>query len=245
MTIKIGVCGASGKMGRAIIEQISLGDYLVSGKFNSTNNIEDLAVFCQNSQVIIDFSSPEILEKLLYYAIKYNNKLVIGTTGLTEEHLNSMKKASKDIAILYSANMSLGANLLALLASQASSNLGNDFDVEIVEAHHRMKKDSPSGTAIMLGQTIADAKNQQFDKYVVYNRYPNSPRQTNEIGITSIRGGQVYGEHEIFFLGDNEVITIKHQALNRKIFTDGAIKAAQWLSVKNNGLYSMKDILYA
>lgn len=243
MTIKIGICGASGKMGKTIIELIRLGNYLVSGKFNSANQIEDLATFCQNSEVIIDFSSSEILEKLLYYATIHKNKLVIGTTGLTEKQLSCIREASKEIAILYSANMSLGANLIASLVATAAHSLGNDFDVEILEAHHRMKKDSPSGTAIMLGQTIAAAKNQQFDKCVVYNRYPNSLRQTNEIGITSIRGGQVYGEHEIFFLGDNEVITIKHQALNREIFAEGAIKAAQWLFDKNNGLYSMKDIL--
>lgn len=156
--INIGLSGSTGKMGRTIDERIDeFKNCKISAKFSSTNSLYDLDNFCKNSDVIIDFSTPEILEKLLNYALKHNAKLVIGTTGLQPKHFKLLKKAAQTLPILYSANMSIGANLLSYLAKEAKKIL-DDYDVEILEIHHRNKKDSPSGTAIMLAETIASEK---------------------------------------------------------------------------------------
>ncbi|MCC8418027.1 MAG: 4-hydroxy-tetrahydrodipicolinate reductase [Rickettsia endosymbiont of Bryobia graminum] len=240
--INIGLCGSTGKMGKMIIERIGRFDSCkISSTFSRQNNINDLDEFCRNSQVIIDFSNGVLLEKLLESAIKYQNKLVIGTTGFESKLSDLMYSASKDIAILYSANMSLGINLLAILTEKAAKILDKNYDIEILESHHRMKLDIPSGTAIMFGKTLAEARNLDFNKDVIHNRH--GKRLSGEIGIASIRGGQVYGEHEIMFLGVNETISFKHQALNRESFADGAIKAANWIANKKAGLYSMLDVL--
>ncbi|MFU7501483.1 MAG: 4-hydroxy-tetrahydrodipicolinate reductase [Candidatus Tisiphia sp.] len=243
MTVCIGVCGATGKMGQMIIQRMNgFNACTLSTTFTRKNSIDDLAEFCQNSDVIIDFSSSEILEKLLDYAISYNNKLVIGTTGLTQYQLDHLNAASKSLAILYSANMSLGANLLTVLAEKAAKILDNTYDIEILDCHHRMKKDAPSGTAIMLGKAVAKARNLDFDEYAVFDRSQKGQRQPDKIGISSIRGGQVHGEHEVLFLGNNQVLSIKHQALSKESFADGAIQAAIWLFDKPAGLYSMRDM---
>ncbi|XVN43093.1 MAG: 4-hydroxy-tetrahydrodipicolinate reductase [Candidatus Rickettsia vulgarisii] len=240
--INIGLCGSTGKMGQMIIERIGKFDSCkISSTFSRQNNIDDMDEFCRNSEVIIDFSNSSILEKLLDRAIKHKNKLVIGTTGFTEKQFNLLQEASKYIAILYSANMSLGVNLLSVLAEKAAKILDKDYDIEILESHHRMKLDAPSGTAIMLGEILTNARNLDFNKDVKFNRV--GKRLSGEIGITSIRGGWVYGEHEIMFLGNNETITLKHQALNRESFADGAIRAANWIVDKETGLYSMSDVL--
>ena len=235
--INIGLSGSTGKMGKTITERIDkFKDCKISAKFNSTNNLDDLDNFCKNSDVIIDFSTPEILEKLINYALKYNTKLVIGTTGLQPQHFKLLEKAAQTLPILYSANMSIGANLLSYLARKATKIL-DDYDIEILETHHRNKKDSPSGTAIMLAETIASEKGLN----IAFNR-GNRPRSEKEIGISSLRGGNVHGIHEISFLGDNEIITLKHEALNKNSFAIGAIKAAIWLQNKSPALYSMQDI---
>lgn len=244
--INIGLCGANGKMGQAISQRINEAytQFKISFTFTRKNAITELNDLCKNSQLVIDFSSIEILEELLKYSLIHKNKLVIGTTGLSDNHFKLLTKASKDIAILYSPNMSLGANLITILAAEAAKILGEDYDVEILDSHHRFKKDAPSGTAIMLGKSIAAARNVEFDKCAVFDRSAtNRQKLSDEIGFASIRGGSIYGEHEVFFAGDNEVITIKHQALNRKSFADGALKAANWLLSKESGLYSMMDLL--
>ncbi len=243
MTIYIGICGATGKMGQMVIQQMNkFNTCKVSATFSRKNNINNLTEFCHNSDVIIDFSSSEILDKLLDYAIKHNNKLVIGTTNLTKTQLIYLNETSKTSAILYSANMSLGANLLAALAEKAAKILDNNYDIEILDCHHRMKKDAPSGTAIMLGKAVAKVRNLRFDEYAIFNRIQKGQRLSNEISITSIRGGQVHGEHEVLFLGDNQIITLKHQSLNRESFADGAIRAAIWIANKPPGLYSINDM---
>ncbi|CAH0753405.1 unnamed protein product [Bemisia tabaci] len=238
--INIGLCGSTGKMGKMIIERIgSFDSCKISSTFSRQNN--DLDEFCRNCQVIIDFSNGELLEKLLKSAIKYKNKLVIGTTGFESKVSDLMHSASKDIAILYSANMSLGINLLAILTEKAAKILDKNYDIEILESSPRMKLDIPSGTALMLGKTLAEARNIDSKKDVIHNRH--GKRLSGEIGIAAIRGGHVYGEHEIMFLGDNEAISCKHQALNRESFADGAIKAAIWIASKETGFYSMRDVL--
>lgn len=241
--IRIGVCGATGKMGQIILERINqFNGCTLSCTFAKKNNLEELSEFCKHSDVIIDFSSSELLEKLLECSMIYKNKLVIGTTGLTEYQFSLLDEAAKDLSILYSANMSLGANLLAAMAAKLATIFDNNYDVEILDYHHRMKKDAPSGTAIMVGQEIANARGTDFSKYAVFDRSKNGLRQKGQIGIASIRGGAVHGEHEVLFLGDNQVFTIKHQALSRESFADGAIQAALWLSAKPAGFYSMRDI---
>ncbi len=243
MSVAIGICGATGKMGQMIIQKINgYNACTLSATFSRKNNIDDLAEFCRNSEVIIDFSSNEILEKLLDYAIMHNNKLVIGTTGLTNYHLDRLHEVSKNLAIFYSANMSLGANLLAMLAEKAAEILDNTYDIEILDCHHRMKKDAPSGTAIMLGKAVAKIRNLDFNQCVIFDRSVKGQRQVGEIGITSIRGGHLHGEHQVLFLGDNQTITLKHQG-SRESFADGAIQAAIWISDKPPALYSMIDML--
>lgn len=250
--IAIGVCGATGKMGRMIIEKLATvkscrleatfpSQTFPSQTFSSQNKIEDIKDFCCHSQVIIDFSNSEILEKLLQHALIYKNKLVIGTTNLRPQQINLLQESSKELAILYSPNMSLGANLLAQLSAKASEILGSNYDIEIIDYHHRDKKDAPSGTALMLGETLAKTRNLNFTQ-TMFSRHHQGKRRTNEIGIASIRGGQLLGEHEVLFLGDHEVITIKHTALSREAFADGAINAAIWINDKEAGLYSMRDI---
>lgn len=235
--INIGLSGATGKMGRTILERIdNFKNCKISAKFNSTNNLDELDNFCKNSDVVIDFSTPEILEELVNCALKHNTKLVIGTTGLKPLHFTLLKKTAEVLPIIYSANMSLGANLLGYLAKEATKIL-NDYDIEILETHHRAKKDAPSGTAIMLAEVIADEK-----ELITFNR-GNERRKKNEIGIASLRGGNVHGTHEIFFLGDDETITLKHEALNKNSFADGAIKAAIWLQHNRSpNLYSMYEV---
>lgn len=236
MTINIGLSGATGKMGRTILERIdNFKNCKISVKFNSTRDLHELNDLCKNSDVVIDFSTPEILEKLVDSALKYDTKLVIGTTGLTSSQFKLLEKAAKTLPILYSANMSIGANLLGYLAKEATKIL-DDYDIEILEAHHRAKKDAPSGTAIMLAEMVTAEK--ELD--ITFNR-GNKTRRNNEIGISSLRGGNVHGTHEIFFLGDDETITLKHEALNKNSFADGAIRAAIWLQDKQTGLYSMLD----
>lgn len=243
--IKIGLCGATGRMGQAILTRIhKFSNCVISKQFNSTNNLHDLNELCNNSDIIIDFSTKEILEPLISHALKYSTKLVIGTTNLTSNHFELIKTASKDLPILYSANMSLGANLLGILAKKTAQILDDTYDVEILETHHRNKKDAPSGTAIMLGRIIAEAKNLNFNESKIFDRSNNNcVRKASEIGVVSMRGGNVHGVHDINFLGDDEVIILQHQALNKNSFADGAIKSAIWLSSKPAGLYSTLDVL--
>lgn len=234
--INIGLSGATGKMGKAILERINnFKDCKISAKFNSTNNLDELDDFCKNADIVIDFSTPVILEKLIDSALKFNTKLVIGTTNLNPSHFKLLEQAAQNLPILYSANMSVGANLLGYLAREAAKILDN-YDIEILEAHHRAKKDAPSGTAIMLAEMIAAEK-----KLDITLERGNNARKKNQIGIASLRGGNVHGTHEIFFLGEDETITLKHEALNKNSFADGAIKAAMWLYDKPPALYSMFD----
>ncbi len=242
--INIGLCGSTGKMGQMIIQKIDgLDSCKISATFSQKNQIEDFIKFCQNSDVIIDFSNSEILDKLLDYAEIYQNKLIIGTTGLLANQFARLNKLSKKLAILYSTNMSLGANLLAILSEQVAQILDKSYNIEIQECHHRMKKDAPSGTAIMLGKAVAKARNLDFDQVAVYDRSLTGQRLESEIGITAVRGGMVHGEHQILFLGDDEILSLKHQALNKASFADGAILAALWIFDKPAGMYSMRNVL--
>ena len=192
--------------------------------------------------VIIDFSSPAALPGLLEYAVSAKTPAVIATTGLNEAHTALIYKAAKEIPIFFSANMSLGINLLVDLAKRATKVLGDQFDIEIVEKHHNLKKDAPSGTAIMIAEAINEELGNKM--HYVYDRHSvRKPREKTEIGMHSIRGGTIVGEHDVIFAGRDEVITLSHSAGSKQVFAVGSVNAAVFLSGCEKGLYQMSDLL--
>ncbi|MDE7163324.1 MAG: 4-hydroxy-tetrahydrodipicolinate reductase [Clostridia bacterium] len=247
--IKVAVCGACGKMGANVIDILQEDNEAVAacGIDARGGNIGGLKVYSsfgdieEKPDVIIDFSSPAALEGELEYAVKNNVPAVIGSTGFTDEQLAKIKKASEKVAIFRTANFSLGVNLLCELVKRAAQTLGEKFDVEIIEKHHNKKVDAPSGTALML----ADSVNSAFDngKPYVNGREGICGKRGNEIGMHAVRGGTIVGEHDVMFCGEDEIITISHSARSKKVFAAGAVKAAKWLAGKPAGMYQMKDIL--
>lgn len=196
----------------------------------------------ENADVIIDFSNPACLDGILDYAVANNTPAVICTTGFSDDEIKKINYASQKIAVFYSGNMSLGVNLLIELAKQATKVLGNDFDIEIVEKHHNLKVDAPSGTALM----IADGISEELEKepQYVYDRHNyRRKRSKNEIGIHAIRGGTIVGEHDVIFAGHDEVVTISHQSQSKELFATGAINAAVFLKDKPAGMYNMSQML--
>ena len=193
----------------------------------------------ESFDVIIDFSNPANLDMIIDYVSKTKKPVVFATTGYTDEQLKKIDDLSKIAPVLRSANFSLGVILLNRLVKEATPIL-EGFDIEIVEAHHNKKVDSPSGTAKMLLNSAIESTNYT----PVYGRSGYSPRKKTEIGVHSLRGGTVVGEHEVLYLGEDEVITLKHQANSKKIFAVGAIKAARWLEKKPAGFYTMDDVLF-
>lgn len=194
------------------------------------------------ADVLIDFSNPSLLSSLLDFGKKTSTPLVLCTTGYTNEQIKSIKNISHELPIFYSGNMSIGINLIIELAKKAAAVLGNDFDIEIVEQHHNKKIDAPSGTALMIADGISSVLGK--DMNYVYDRHSQrKKRDKNEIGIHSIRGGTIVGEHEVIFAGDQEVIKISHSAQSKAIFARGAVNAAIYLSHKSSGLYDMADLL--
>ncbi len=249
--IRILICGANGKMGQTVKNTAASHSHLevVAGvdkykdilpnPFPVFEHIEDCDV---DVDVIIDFSRPDALEANLAYATKHNTPMVIATTGFSDSQKSEIMHASQKAPLFFSANMSLGVNLQMDLAKRAASFLNNSFDVEIIEKHHNQKVDAPSGTALAL----ADRINEAFlgaKKYVCGRESKNQKRTPGEIGIHAIRGGTVVGEHQVLFLGNDEVFEITHIAQSKQIFAVGAIKAAEFLIGKGPGLYSMKDIV--
>ncbi|MBQ0083460.1 MAG: 4-hydroxy-tetrahydrodipicolinate reductase, partial [Clostridiales bacterium] len=194
------------------------------------------------ADVIIDFSSTANLSGLLEYAKAQKIPAVLATTGYSESDIAAIKAAGKDVPIFFSANMSLGVNLMIGLAKKATEILGDDFDIEIIEKHHNQKVDAPSGTALMIANSVNETKQNKM----VYEYDRHSKRQkraANEIGIHSVRGGTIAGEHEIIFAGAEETVSIKHEAFSRSIFAAGAIKAAKFICGKPNGIYDMNDMI--
>ncbi len=242
--------GCNGKMGKSIVNCVEQRDdcKIIAGVdildvinyfFDVYKSIDD---FKGKVDVIIDFSHPSSLEKLLNYAISTNTPAVIATTGLSDQQIQRINDASKKIPIFFSANMSLGVNLIKELAEKATKVLGPTFDIEIVEAHHNQKIDAPSGTALML----ADAISEQFSTPPTYEFDRHSKRvkrEKDEIGIHAVRGGTIVGEHEIIFAGHDEIIKISHTAMSKEIFATGSINAALFLCGKPSGLYSMNDLI--
>lgn len=194
------------------------------------------------ANVLIDFSNPSLLPSLLSFGEKRKIPLVLCTTGYSKDQVDAINKASEQIPVFYSGNMSLGVNLLIELAKKAAKVLGDSFDIEIIEKHHNHKIDAPSGTALMIADGVSSALNEEM--HYVYDRHSQrKPREKTEIGIHSIRGGTIVGEHDVIFAGPQEVLTISHSAQSRDIFALGAIHAAAFLASKDKGLYNMSDLL--
>lgn len=247
---KIAIAGANGKMGGVIarlaaertdckvIAGIDLNT-APNGSFPIVKSPFDLP---EKPDVIIDFSHPSALEDLLSYCKMNSVPAVFATTGYTEEQISAIKQAAEQIPVFFTFNMSLGINLLVELGKQAARVLGGQFDVEIVEKHHNLKKDAPSGTAIMLAEAINKELGGKMN--YVYDRHSvRKPREANEIGMHSIRGGTIVGEHDIIFAGHDEVITLSHSAGSKEVFAAGAVNAAVYLAGREKGLYDMSDLL--
>lgn len=194
------------------------------------------------ADVIIDFSHPSATRSVLEFAVKTGTPALIATTGISQQDLAFMKEASQEVALFRSANMSIGICLVKDLIKRAAAFLGEDFDIEIVERHHNQKLDAPSGTALALADAINSADNSKYS--YIYDRHSRSARRDpHEIGISSVRGGSIVGDHEVIFAGNNEVLEINHKAISRNIFADGAVRAAFFLKDRKPGLYSMDDLI--
>lgn len=246
---KIFISGCLGAMGKVLQSIISGRDdcKIVAGfdvkagecKFPIYHSFECIT---EDIDVIIDFSHPSCFYNLFDFALSKNIPVVVCTTGLTPEMIADIQKYSKKIPVFFSSNMSLGVNLICELCKTALSVLGDDFDIEIIEQHHNQKLDAPSGTALMVADEINKASNNKY--HYTYDRHSvRQKRDSKEIGIHSIRGGTIVGEHEVIFAGKDEVVTISHSARSKEVFAVGAINASLYLSAVSPGLYNMKDLI--
>lgn len=248
--MKILLSGCNGAVGR-MIDKLSVEseDFEIACgfdiNFDDTGRYviyNDLSQCNEEIDAVIDFSHPNALTSVLCFALDKNLPAVIGTTGLSDDQKASIVKASEKIPVFFTANMSLGVNLLLELAAKAAKVLGNSFDIEIIEKHHNKKIDAPSGTALMIADTISNSLDHQV-KYEYDRHSRRMKRDRNEIGIHAVRGGTIVGEHEVMFAGRDEILTISHTALSKEVFATGAVNAAKYLIGKNAGLYSMKNML--
>lgn len=247
--IKILVCGVAGHMGKNICELLKndaeaeavCGVDLHTPENFSGNVYKNFSEVSEKVDAVIDFSSPACLNDEMEYCLKNNIPAVIAATGYTKEQLAYIDECAKKIAIFRTANFSVGVNLLVKLVKEAAEFLGENFDIEIVEKHHNLKKDAPSGTALML----AESANSAFDekKPYVCGREGNVGARGREIGMHAVRGGTIVGEHEVMFCGEDEIITLAHSARSKKVFAAGAIRAAKWIAGKPAGMYDMRDVL--
>lgn len=238
---RIGIIGSEGAMGRALAQLIGELGHDVSGGIDKGGHPAALA---DASEVLVDFSSPHALEANLHAAIGAGIPLVVGTTGLEERHHRAIDEAARAVPILQTGNTSLGVTLLAHLVREAAARLGPEWDIEIVEMHHRRKVDAPSGTALLLGEAAAAGRGIALDDNRESGRDGQTgPRAEGAIGFASLRGGTVAGEHAVILAGEEERITLAHSAENRAIFARGAVRAAEWLLGKAPGRYSMGDVL--
>jgi 4-hydroxy-tetrahydrodipicolinate reductase len=238
---RIGIIGSEGRMGRALVDAVLAAGEIHAGGIDKGGDVASLAA---TSDVLVDFSSPHALEANLDAAIAAGIPVVVGTTGLEERHHWLVDSAANDIAVLQTGNTSLGVTLLAHLVREAASRLGTDWDIEIVETHHRMKVDAPSGTALLLGEAAAQGRGVGLSESSVCGRDGiTGAREAGTIGFASLRGGTVAGDHAVHFLADNERLSLSHLAENRAIFAKGAIRAAQWLLGKPKGRYTMPEVL--
>jgi 4-hydroxy-tetrahydrodipicolinate reductase len=246
---KVLVCGIGGMMGGNIVALLE-GDKdakVVCGVDLRKPENAKVPIYASFNEVkeevdvVIDFSSPAVLHGELEWAKAHNCPVVLASTGYTKEDLDYIDECSKKIALFRTANFSLGVNLLVKLVKEAAEVLGEKFDVEIIEKHHNQKKDAPSGTALMLADSVKEA----FDgnKEYIYGREGIVGKRGTEIGIHAVRGGTIVGDHDVMFAGEDEIITLSHSARSKKVFANGAIAAAKWIVGKPVGKYDMTDVL--
>ena len=249
--IKLLMHGCNGKMGRMITGNVREDEntVMVAGVDSYTEEANDYPVFSSIDKcdvqvdAVIDFSNSGAVDGLLTYCADNQVPVVLCTTGLTEEQLKRVDEASKKVAILKSANMSLGVNMLLKLLKDATKVLAPaGFDIEIVEKHHNQKLDAPSGTALALADSINEELKNEY-KYTYDRSQERRKREKNEIGISAVRGGTIVGEHEIIFAGEDEVVKFKHTAYSRAVFGKGAVEAAKFLAGKAAGMYDMSDVI--
>jgi 4-hydroxy-tetrahydrodipicolinate reductase len=238
---RIGIIGSEGRMGHALMRAIDAAGHEVAGGVDKGGNVANLA---DTSDVLVDFSAPGALETNLYAAIGAGIPLVIGTTGLEASHHTAIDSAARDLAVLQTGNTSLGVTLLAHLVREAAVRLGPEWDIEIVEMHHRGKVDAPSGTALLLGEVAAEGRGIDLAANSERGRDGHTgARKAGAIGFASLRGGTMAGEHSVILAGEHERITLAHSAEDRMIFATGAVKAAAWLIGQPAGRYTMEQVL--
>lgn len=263
--LKVGILGAAGRMGRTLVEAVNstkgmqvtvavdvpgstlvgvdVGELAGLGKIGVAI-VDDLAQVIEQADVFIDFTLPEGTEANLHLCREYEKPLVIGTTGLSDEQKDVLNKTAEVVATCFAANYSVGVNLTLNLLAQAARVLGDEVDIEIIEAHHRHKIDAPSGTALVMGEVIAQELGRDLKECAVYGREGRTgERDRNTIGFETIRAGDIVGEHTVMFAGEGERIEITHRASSRMNFARGAIRAAAWLAKQQPGLYDMRDVL--
>ena len=239
--MNIGVIGSKGAMGEALRRVIDASGHDYSGGADQGDDVRDLA---KVSDALVDFSVPAALDANLRASRTAEVPIVIGTTGLGPAHHRAIDDAAEDIAVLQTGNTSLGVTLLAHLVREAARRLDSDWDIEILEMHHRRKVDAPSGTALLLGEAAADARGITLESHSEVGRVGQTgPRQHGAIGFASLRGGTVAGEHSVIIAGEEERLILSHSAENRAIFARGAIRAAEWLREAEPGRYTMDQVL--
>ncbi len=262
---KVAVTGAAGRMGSRIIALVTeAAEMTVTGAIESPlhNHIgqdaglgagcgplhvaitSDLEQALAPSDVLIDFTWPEVTMQNLAQCVRLGKSMVIGTTGFTVQQRSEIENASQVIPLVFAPNMSVGVNVCFKLLKELAATLGDGFDVEIVELHHNRKKDSPSGTAVRMGEIVAAALDRDYSEVANYHREGMcGERSREEIGMQTVRGGDIVGEHTVYFIGMGERIELTHRAMSRDMFARGAIRAAKWLDRQPAGLYSMQDVL--
>ncbi len=262
--IKIAIAGASGRMGRMLIEAILLTPHLelvgaleyinapqvgedagaFLGKKTGISITADVALGISQADCLIDFTRPDGMLQHLTSALQAGVKMVIGTTGFSAEQLATIGAATKKIAIVMAPNMSIGVNATLKILAEATRLLSNGYDIEISEAHHRHKVDAPSGTALKMGEVIATTLGKTLSDIAVYAREGHTgERKPGSIGFSTMRGGDIVGDHSVFFIGEGERIEISHHSTSRQSYAQGALRAAQFLQTQTHGLFNMQDVL--
>lgn len=265
MTVRVGVCGAAGRMGKTILEVcqdtdgvdvtaaieysespmlgIDAGEVAGIGKLG-VSITDDITAIADQVDVVIDFTFAASVSANIQKCVSAGVKMVIGTTGLTSEDQAQIESASNKIAIVFAPNMSIGVNLCLKLLEMAAQVIGEDADIEVIEAHHRHKKDAPSGTALRMGEVVANTLGRNLKECAVYGREGiTGEREKNTIGFETIRAGDIVGDHTVMFATEGERVEITHKATSRKTFASGAVRAAKWLAKKDSGLFDMRDVL--